>query len=665
MLENIKSNFISNEILRYIENRKKLNLFRYSKLYQIKFNIKQIDYIFEIFDGIDLDTKNEIYNQKESKPNYLEYLFEKLKQKFLCNISNDILKECIINYVAKLDDSIISINHNYFSEIIAKRLLLKKNINIEFDLEEYISQNDLLDIITHPNSKNDVNDHIKEKLNLNNSLIKKLEFILNSNINLNSIYFKIEDKSILSIDYEKDKIDFDVKESDEEKNMLIDFKLKRADLINKILEKNCKNIKKMKYMIFEEITTKNIKKIFPLVELNEFENLNALVLDILYDSEREDEIIYNFTNKLSKLKELTIKKYHLSQKQVDIINLYIQKETLNRLKSLEIIDMNWIVNQHESFDFIGLERIHLNNIFLPNREMNGKKYFFNEMIKGNLKWEKLKTMEIYITFDIIPYEIDEFKNKEIINLLKIAKERESYERAKSEFFPHFFNFIFSNQNIYIKTNESNKNIENFKLCIYDSNGCGTCRREDIIYEKKGKNVNISLGSRIYGEGIYLADLEESALLYINLDNFKLDPSLDSFNFDHLTIDELKKVKQFISNELEKINNCVTLCKEIIKKENVDFEKEKNELILKIESSRNKRNYEDIGKENYYEKIIYKIEGYSINSQKAEVNRLIKAEVDRLIKIAKNKKSKKRKKYEISKVECNYDIDSPLFDLFGE
>ena len=94
-------------------------------------------------------------------------------------------------------------------------------------------------------------------------------------------------------------------------------------------------------------------------------------------------------------------------------------------------------------------------------------------------------------------------------------------------------------------------------------------------------------------------------------------------------------------------------------------KKKNELILKIESSRNKRNYEDIGKENYYEKIIYKIEGYSINSQKAEVNRLIKAEVDRLIKIAKNKKSKKRKKYEISKVECNYDIDSPLFYLFGE
>ena len=195
MLENINSIFIFKKILECIEKRKKLNLFRYSKLYQTKLNIKQIDYIFEFFDAtIDLDTKNNIYNQKESNPNFLEYLFKDLKQKFPFNISNDILKECIINYVAKLDDKILSINHTYFSEIIAKRLLLKKNdLNIEFDLEEYLSQNDLLNIITHQKSGCGVSNYIKEKLNLNNSLIKKLELILNSNINLNSIYFKIKD----------------------------------------------------------------------------------------------------------------------------------------------------------------------------------------------------------------------------------------------------------------------------------------------------------------------------------------------------------------------------------------------------------------------------------------------------------------------------------------
>ena len=657
MLENINSIFIFKKILECIEKRKKLNLFRYSKLYQTKFNIKQIDYIFEFFDAtIDLDTKNNIYNQKESNPNFLEYLFEDLKQKFPFNISNDILKECIINYVAKLDDKILSINHTYFSEIIAKRLLLKKNdLNIEFDLEEYLSQNDLLNIITHQKSGCGVSNYIKEKLNLNNSLIKKLELILNSNINLNSIYFKIKDKSILTIDYEKDKIEFDEKESDKEKNMLIDFKHKRADLINKILEKYCKNIKKLKYMVFEEITTKNIKKIFPLVELDKFENLNSLDLDILFDGEREDEIIYNFTNKLSKLKELRINKYHLSKKLNDIISLYIQKETLNNLKSLEIIDMNWIVEQNESFDFIGLERIYLDNVFFPQRETDGKKYFFKEMLKGNLKWEKLKTMEIYITFDIIPNEFNEFTNNEIINFLKVARERD-YQEAKSEFYPNFFNFIFSNQNIYIKTNELNKNIENFKLRIYDCNRCSTCRREDIIYEKKGKNVNISLG-RIYGKNICVGCLEESALLYINLDNFMLDPSLDSFTFDHLTIDELNKVKQFISNELKKINKYETLCKEIGKKANVDLEKEKNELKIKIESSRNKRNYEDIDEENYYEKIICKIESYSINSQLNAV--------DRLIQNIKTEKLKRSKKYEISNVKSNYDIDINFPDLFGD
>lgn len=141
----------------------------------------------------------------------------------------------------------------------------------------------------------------------------------------------------------------------------------------------------------------------------------------------------------------------------------------------------------------------------------------------------------------------------------------------------------------------------------------------------------------------------------------LDPSLDSFTIDHLTIDELKKVKQFISNELEKINNCVALCKEIGNKENVDFEKEKNELKIKIESSRNKRNYEDIDEENYYEKIIHMIEGYSINSQLDEVDRLIKKKKNEKPK----KKKKKSKKYEISKVECNYDIDISLPNLFGD
>ena len=67
-----KSIFIFKKILECIEKRKKLNLFRYSKLYQTKLNIKQIDYIFEFFDAtIDLDTKNNIYNQSDTKVNHI------------------------------------------------------------------------------------------------------------------------------------------------------------------------------------------------------------------------------------------------------------------------------------------------------------------------------------------------------------------------------------------------------------------------------------------------------------------------------------------------------------------------------------------------------------------------------------------------------------------
>ena len=657
MLENIKSIYICKKILECISNRTILNLFRYNKFYQTKFNIKKFDYIFEIFNTIDLDLQNDIYRLKETYNCNLENLFNNLKKKFPFFISNDILKECLINYAAKMDNNILSINHIYFNEIVEKRLLLKKNnFNIEFDLEENLSQNDLINIITHQNSKDKVSNYLKEKLNLNNSLIKKLEVILNSDINLNSIYFEIRDQSILSIDVEKDKLEFNGKESFEEKNILIDFKLKRADLINKILEKNCKNIKEMKYIVFEEKTTKNIKKIFPLIELDKFENLNKLDLDILYNGENANYIIYNFTNKLSKLKELKINEYSRRYRN-DILNLYLQKETLNRLKSLEIKYMNWIVNQNESFDFKGLERIHLDNVFLPQKEIEGKKYFFKEMLKGNLKWESLKTIEIYLTFDMIPEQIDEFKNKEIINLLKVARERESYEPEDSDFFPNFFKFIFSNQNIYIKANENNKNIENFKLYIYDSNPCMTCQIKEIVYEKKEKNVNIYLGEKIYGESLYTNFLYESPLIYVNFNNFVLDPCLDSFTFDHHTIETVNKIKQFLSDELKKIEYYKKGYK-IYDKKDFDFDKEINELTLKMDSLKNKRKYENKGDENSYEKIMFEIEDRSVSTQLDEIERLIKK-----LKIKKNEKRSKKK--EVFNKKCNYDIDMSLNDFFGD
>ena len=83
MLENIKSIYICKKILGYICNRTILNLFRYNKFYQTKLNIKKFDYIFEIFNTIDLDLENDIYRLKEAYNCNLENLFNKLKKNFL------------------------------------------------------------------------------------------------------------------------------------------------------------------------------------------------------------------------------------------------------------------------------------------------------------------------------------------------------------------------------------------------------------------------------------------------------------------------------------------------------------------------------------------------------------------------------------------------------
>ena len=143
---------------------------------------------------------------------------------------------------------------------------------------------------------------------------------------------------------------------------------------------------------------------------------------------------------------------------------------------------------------------------------------------------------------------------------------------------------------------------------------------------------------MYGESLYSNFLKESSLIYINFDNFMLDPCLDSFTFDHHTIEEVKKIKQFISDEFEKIKNYKTLYNEIENKKEIDFDKEINELTIKIDSLKNKRKFENKGDENYYEKTMFKIENRSINTQLDELERLVKKLKD------KNKKSNSIKKY---------------------
>ena len=423
----------------------------------------------------------------------------------------------------------------FFNQIINKKIDLgKKNVKIKFDLMESLSNTDIINLVTKRENDAKIKEYIDDKIKMNNNIIKNLEILLNNDIFITEIYFNLKKYDYCRINYKKDLIEYKDNETNDEKNILINFKLKRAELINKILEKNCKNIIKMDYLVFYKMPYNDDKYILPLIELDKFENLDYLGLKILHDGNSEEELIYNFPNKLNKLKSLKISgSFEL--------NVNIKKEILDELDVLKIKDVYWIIEEDETFHFKNIKELHIKDCGLPFKYIEHKKYFFKELLKGNISWEKLSKLKITSIFtDLesnIEDNIEDYLNKEIIDFFSIAALREGYESPNCEFFEDFFNFIFKNQNMYIKTNKNCKNIEEFIIKIYDSNpfDCPTCERENIIYEKKGKNVNIEVCKGLYEySGFY-----ESPSPYIDLDSVIIDQSLDSFTIDNYTINDLK------------------------------------------------------------------------------------------------------------------------------
>lgn len=167
--------------------------------------------------------------------------------------------------------------------------------------------------------------------------------------------------------------------------------MKRAELINKILEKNCKNIKKLDYIVLDK---KNIDKaiIYPLVSLDKFVNLKDLNLFVLYNGQ-ESEHIFEFPYKLEKLKNLKIRGYNYTCNNFlyDSLSIYIKKEILDQLETLKIKKVRWFVLNNEYFHFKNLRNANI-EFFQDNNmiNINSKKYFHEEFLNGNISWEKLK-----------------------------------------------------------------------------------------------------------------------------------------------------------------------------------------------------------------------------------------------------------------------------------
>ena len=251
-------------------------------------------------------------------------------------------------------------------------------------------------------------------------------------------------------------------------------------------------------------------------------------------------------------------------------------------------------------------------------------------------------------FGIIPEFNEEYKNQEIINFIKVSNTRESYGESKSQFFQDFFEFIFNNQILFIKTKENNINIDNFIISIYDNNICPICAKNPIRYQKNGKYVNVMVDGILYGESFSAYYLREPALEYIDLDKFNINPELDSFTIDHLTIDQLKQIKILISEHFKKIENYKVFFKNLGNLNINDLENKLNELLL-IEKFLNDEldniNKKGRIKEKYFENRLKQINEYAYRQEKDTIINIIK---ELKIKITNNKKVNEENKIDKSK-----------------
>jgi hypothetical protein len=228
------------------------------------------------------------------------------------------------------------------------------------------------------------NEEIEEYLNKNiklyNEFFKKIEILFNDYIiegiklEIESTKWNINSKiiTIYTIDYTNNIIEYKDNQTTEEKNLLINIKSKRAELINKLLIKNYKNIKKLELTLLKNAIDKNI--ICPLVDLNKFDNLISLDLYILDTNEYNEEkpYIFKFNYNLKKLRNSRIELSPDYQNSY----LYIQKEILNRLNSLKVIHTNWFILNTERFNFNNIKEL-LIECYIPKKnEFHISKKFF-------------------------------------------------------------------------------------------------------------------------------------------------------------------------------------------------------------------------------------------------------------------------------------------------
>ena len=555
--DEIKSNFIQKNILKHIKLRRILKLFKYNKYYQSKLNLNKEDFLEGFFDKLGLDMEKHV----DFCP---ELIFKKFKKYIPKNISKEIFIKDIIQYRVLKEELCLSIDDIYFDEIITKKIQLNKkklSIQIELTNKEYLSQNDIINMIAK--NKN-IEQYINEKIELYNKFFNKLEIIYNNFIVCGMFVECRRHENIIdifTIDYNKDIIEYKNNQTTEEKNILISLKLKRAELINNLLEKNCKNMTKLKIRVLHKNIT-NKKIICPLIALERFDNLILLDLSI-EGKEQNDPYFFQFTNNLKKLKNLKIETINL----YPTCDIYIKKEILDKIETLKIRGGNWFISNNENFDNKNIKELDIESDIeccLKKNDIN-KKYFFSEVLEGNINFEKLKKLKLCIPYTKSIIE-KKYKNEKIVDFINNANLRDLGDNTKSDFFPQFFKFIFENQIISPKTsNKKENNIKEFILKLHDNYGYNMSGYiPKINYKKINKNVSLNIGGSLYGINVF-QNWENAPIKLIKFDDAKVSQNLDSFTIDNFSLEQLNIIKNLILSLEKKYEEFMNKYNEIFKK----------------------------------------------------------------------------------------------------
>ena len=132
LFNQIKSKFLQKAILKNIKTRRLLKIFKYSKFYQLKLNINKYDFLIYFFANLPIHVEEYICSEN------INYRFEELMEYIPKNITKEIFIKDIVQYCIYQNDLFLSLNNEYFYEIIKEKASLnKKNISIIINIKEF------------------------------------------------------------------------------------------------------------------------------------------------------------------------------------------------------------------------------------------------------------------------------------------------------------------------------------------------------------------------------------------------------------------------------------------------------------------------------------------------------------------------------------------------